>query len=159
MLIYTVSAGKLIERVELPLPEDPDQIFKVAPRCVRKKLDMLKLKNTIMGELENFTMPWIRRIFLAGGFRVTACGFDHIECKYHLWIRSKDGSKIHSKQLSKGLHYVRAENGSWMKDSSILDEEELQELQVGRINLIPEIDHILLVNEKEVKLDKIPPYE
>ena len=119
------------------------------------------MDDLIMTELNTYTMPWIRQIFLGGNVEVIGSSFNHIDNKYHLWIKNKDESNIRSEQLLKMLHFAKPEIGRWYKseESEILSKDDLDRLDLGKIKLVPEVERIMLVTENEVQLDQLKPYK
>ena len=144
------NSGKYIERMSLPLPEDQDDPLGK------------KISEAVISELEFYAFTWIRRVFLTG-FRVTACGFNHVDTKYHLWVKEKNGGQIRSKRLAKAIHCADPMKGgknTWMKyDRTLLDDEELKILGLGKIELVPTVEKVLLVTEQTLNINKLPSYD
>ena len=116
-----------------------------------------ELVELVLTELHNYTMPWIRRLFLIENISVITCGFNHIDNKYHLWVENTDGSNVRSAQLSKAIYFAKPKNSSWYNSSecNILHKDDLKKFKLGLVKLVPEVDKILVVSEQEVNLDKL----
>jgi len=152
------KSGKFVERVSFPLPEDQDQYPVVAPNSTRHKLDLYEIGEVVNSELEFFCFPWIRRMFAM--FRVTASGFDHVDCKYHLWIEDQEKGRIRSKKLAKAIYFADPTTGGknrWMEeDRNLSDSKELEKLDLSKMELVPTIEKVLLVTEQTVDIDRLP---
>ncbi len=154
------KSNDFIERISLPLPKG--SLEKVAPKSVERKINLRNIQYEVESELILYNFPWIRQIFQRE-FEIITCGFGCNNYCYHLWIESKDGKRIRSEELSKALFDADPNRGGkdrWLKSTqnSILDQEDLEGYDLGRIGLVPEVKEVLLVTEQKVHIDKLAGY-
>lgn len=151
--------GALIERVSLPLPNKEQDWIKMAPRSCHRKIPLNEIQHLVREELSEYTFPWMGRIFIK--FLTRSIGFEEKAWIYHMWLRTRDGKKLRSQDLANALYDADPEKGGldgWMRaQKAILSEEEYSRLKVGRIELVPLVKSITLVQEHEVHLDQLPP--
>ena len=135
----------------IPIPIDINQ--------PNPKVNSEKLEEYIMSEIQSYTFDWFRHIIVGGRLEAIAYGFNHVDDKYHMWVRNVDNNPVNSVDLSSVIHFATKDEGIWYKYANILNKNELNMLKLGSVKLVPTIEKVFVVNEQEVDINRLPPFK